>query len=41
MSRRVEIGPHYATTLRSWRERFLAGRERVHALGFGDQFVRM
>jgi cyclopropane-fatty-acyl-phospholipid synthase len=37
----TEIGRHYATTLRHWRERFLAQRERVHALGFDATFVRM
>jgi cyclopropane-fatty-acyl-phospholipid synthase len=37
----VEIGSHYATTLRHWRERFLAQRDRVHALGFDATFVRM
>jgi cyclopropane-fatty-acyl-phospholipid synthase len=36
-----EIGHHYATTLRQWRERFLARREQVHALGFDGTFVRM
>jgi cyclopropane-fatty-acyl-phospholipid synthase len=37
----AEIGRHYATTLQHWRERFLAQRERVHALGFDGTFVRM
>jgi len=37
----AEIGRHYATTLRHWRTRFLAERERVHALGFDGAFVRM
>jgi cyclopropane-fatty-acyl-phospholipid synthase len=37
----AEIGRHYATTLRHWRERFLAERERVHELGFDSTFVRM
>jgi cyclopropane-fatty-acyl-phospholipid synthase len=37
----AEIGRHYATTLREWRERFLAGRDQVHALGFDGTFVRM
>jgi cyclopropane-fatty-acyl-phospholipid synthase len=36
-----EIGLHYATTLAAWRERFLANRERVLALGFPETFVRM
>ncbi len=37
----AEIGRHYATTLRHWRDRFLTQRERVHALGFDGTFVRM
>ena len=36
-----DIGAHYATTLRHWRERFLANLERVRALGFPDTFIRM
>jgi cyclopropane-fatty-acyl-phospholipid synthase len=36
-----EIGGHYAPTLRRWRERFMARLDEVHALGFGDTFVRM
>jgi cyclopropane-fatty-acyl-phospholipid synthase len=35
-----EIGPHYADTLKAWRERFLASLARVRALGFDDRFVR-
>lgn len=36
-----DIGAHYATTLRHWRERFLGNLERVRALGFPDTFIRM
>lgn len=36
-----DIGPHYATTLRHWRERFLANLDRVRALGFDDGFLRL
>jgi cyclopropane-fatty-acyl-phospholipid synthase len=36
-----DIGPFYARTLREWRERFLAGRARIRALGYSDQFIRM
>ena len=36
-----DITPHYATTLRLWRERFFANLEAVRALGFGDVFIRM
>ena len=35
-----EIGPHYAETLRRWRERFHAGLPHVRELGYGDHFVR-
>lgn len=34
------IGPHYARTLRAWRERFLAAVPQVKALGFDDVFIR-
>jgi cyclopropane-fatty-acyl-phospholipid synthase len=36
-----DIGPHYATTLRLWREAFFASLPRVRALGFDERFVRM
>jgi cyclopropane-fatty-acyl-phospholipid synthase len=36
-----DIGPHYARTLRCWRERFLASLDRVRALGYGDSFIRL
>jgi len=36
-----DIGPHYATTLRHWRERFLAKLDDVRALGYPDTFIRM
>lgn len=36
-----DIGPDYARTLAAWRERFLARRDEVKALGFDDGFVRM
>ena len=35
------LGPHYAETLRVWRERFLSRTERVRSLGFDDTFVRL
>jgi cyclopropane-fatty-acyl-phospholipid synthase len=37
----VEIGSHYAPTLRAWRKRFLANAEQVRGLGFSAEFVRM
>ena len=36
-----DIGPHYATTLHHWRERFLANIEKVRQLGYPDRFIRM
>jgi len=35
------IGPHYATTLRMWRERFDARAADVMKLGFDERFIRM
>jgi len=36
-----EIGPHYATTLRRWRERFFDRIDGVCRLGYDERFVRM
>lgn len=36
-----DIGPHYATTLRHWRERFFAQIDRVRELGYSEEFIRM
>lgn len=36
-----DIGPHYAATLRHWRERFFAKLPAVRKLGLNDSFVRM
>ncbi len=36
-----DIGPHYALTLRHWRERFLASLPGVKRLGYPPEFVRM
>lgn len=36
-----DLTPHYATTLRCWRERFLSKLERVTSMGFSDEFIRM
>jgi cyclopropane-fatty-acyl-phospholipid synthase len=38
---RLGFGPHYAQTLRLWRERFAAHLPEVTALGFDDVFIRM
>lgn len=36
-----DIGPHYATTLRHWRDRFFANLPAVRKLGLNDSFVRL
>ena len=36
-----DITPHYAKTLREWRDRFLARREEARALGYPESFLRM
>lgn len=36
-----DIGPHYATTLRHWRQRFMSQLPRVRELGYSDSFIRM
>jgi cyclopropane-fatty-acyl-phospholipid synthase len=35
-----DITPHYAETLRRWRERFLATRSQLAGLGLDERFVR-
>ena len=37
----LSLRPHYAETLRLWRERFVANRDAVSALGFDAVFQRM
>ncbi|HEU0193556.1 MAG TPA: cyclopropane-fatty-acyl-phospholipid synthase family protein [Gaiellales bacterium] len=41
IQRRIAIGSHYARTLELWRQRFLAGADRVRELGFDERFLRM
>ncbi|WP_206203100.1 cyclopropane-fatty-acyl-phospholipid synthase family protein [Thioalkalivibrio sp. XN8] len=36
-----DIGLHYATTLRRWRERFLANLGQVREQGYPDSFIRL
>jgi cyclopropane-fatty-acyl-phospholipid synthase len=36
-----DIGPHYARTLKLWRERLMARQAEVQALGYPESFVRM
>jgi cyclopropane-fatty-acyl-phospholipid synthase len=37
----LAMGQHYATTLRQWRERFVAAADEVDRLGFSPAFRRM
>lgn len=41
MLRVEDFGPHYARTLRCWRERFHAELEAVRRLGYSERFIRM
>lgn len=36
-----DIGEHYATTLRRWRERFFQNIDAVRKLGYSESFIRM
>ena len=36
-----DIGPHYARTLKLWRERFMARQSEVRGQGYPETFVRM
>ena len=36
-----DIGPHYARTLRLWRERFLRKLATIRELGYSESFVRL
>jgi cyclopropane-fatty-acyl-phospholipid synthase len=36
-----DIGPHYATTLRMWRENFFAQIQQVRQLGYSEEFIKM
>ena len=41
VSRLEDIGPHYATTLRCWRDAFFANIDQVRALGYPEEFIRL
>jgi cyclopropane-fatty-acyl-phospholipid synthase len=41
LSHLEDLTPHYARTLKIWRERFLGRASDVRRLGFDDSFVRM
>jgi cyclopropane-fatty-acyl-phospholipid synthase len=36
-----DLSPHYARTLREWRNVFLANLEQVRGMGFDERFIRM
>ena len=36
-----DIGPHYAITLRIWRENFFANIDAVRKLGYSEEFIKM
>jgi cyclopropane-fatty-acyl-phospholipid synthase len=36
-----DITPHYARTLRTWRERFFDNIQQVEPLGYSETFIRM
>ena len=41
ISQLEDIGDHYATTLRRWRQGFFSQIPAVRAMGFDDRFIRM
>jgi cyclopropane-fatty-acyl-phospholipid synthase len=36
-----DIGPHYATTLRRWRQALMNQSDRVRSMGYSEQFLRL
>jgi cyclopropane-fatty-acyl-phospholipid synthase len=36
-----DLTPHYARTLKLWRERFFANLDKVRALGYPENFIRL
>jgi cyclopropane-fatty-acyl-phospholipid synthase len=36
-----DIGPHYARTLKDWRERFFNKIDEIRKLGYSDEFIRL
>ncbi len=36
-----DIGPHYARTLKEWRERFFNRLDEIRKLGYSDEFIRL
>jgi cyclopropane-fatty-acyl-phospholipid synthase len=41
LSNLEDIGPHYARTLKLWRQRLMARHSEVRALGYPESFIRM
>jgi cyclopropane-fatty-acyl-phospholipid synthase len=41
VARLDDIGPHYATTLRLWRDAFFANIDKVRSLGYSEDFIRL
>jgi len=37
----TDIGPHYATTLKRWRENIFANLDKVKQIGYSDEFIKM
>ncbi len=36
-----DIGPHYATTLATWRRNFFTNIDQIRKLGYSEEFIRM
>jgi cyclopropane-fatty-acyl-phospholipid synthase len=36
-----DIGPHYNTTLRTWRDNLFSNRGQIRGLGYSDELIRM
>ncbi len=36
-----DIGPHYARTLKDWRQRFFSKLDEIRELGYSDEFIRL
>lgn len=36
-----DLAPHYATTLRRWREQFMSRADEVRRLGYDERFIRL
>jgi cyclopropane-fatty-acyl-phospholipid synthase len=36
-----DIGPHYVTTLKAWRNNLFNNKDQIRALGYSEEFWRM